>query len=99
MNSSAPVPPHVTCMPNLSPPPPIDRRPQMTLQSILPCCTPLSLRLPQAFEINDFKAWRMVLLTLASFGLGEFLIYNAPWYLLPLAWAWTGTAFTGVSHL
>lgn len=41
----------------------------------------------------------MVLLTLASFGLGEFLIYNSPWYLLPLAWAWTGTAFTGVSRL
>ncbi|CAN1811933.1 Omega-6 fatty acid desaturase, chloroplastic [Linum perenne] len=26
------------------------------------------------------------------------MILKAPWYLLPFAWAWTGTAVTGVSH-
>eukprot|EP00475_Leptophrys_vorax_P025466 TRINITY_DN3567_c0_g1_i1.p1 TRINITY_DN3567_c0_g1~~TRINITY_DN3567_c0_g1_i1.p1 ORF type:complete len:476 (+),score=13.66 TRINITY_DN3567_c0_g1_i1:77-1429(+) len=49
----------------------------------------------EAYEINDFKAWKTVVLSLAAFALGEFAIANAPWYLLPLAWAWTGTAFTG----
>lgn len=30
--------------------------------------------------------------------LAEYLIAISPWYLLPLAWAFAGTAFTGVSR-
>lgn len=52
--------------------------------------------LPQeVFEIDDFKAWKSVVISLASMALGLAMIANAPWYLLPLAWAYTGTAFTG----
>lgn len=49
------------------------------------------------FEINDVKAWKSVLVSVASYTLGLVMIAKAPWYLLPLAWAWTGTAITGVS--
>lgn len=43
------------------------------------------------------KAWKSVLVSVASYSLGLVMIAKAPWYLLPLAWAWTGTAITGVS--
>ncbi|NP_001413388.1 omega-6 fatty acid desaturase, chloroplastic [Spinacia oleracea] len=49
----------------------------------------------QVFEINDTKAWGTVLISVTSYALGIFMIAKAPWYLLPLAWAWTGTAITG----
>jgi len=49
------------------------------------------------FEIDEMKAWRKVLISVTSYALGIFLISKAPWYLLPLAWAFTGTAATGVS--
>ncbi|CAI7766173.1 unnamed protein product [Closterium sp. NIES-53] len=49
----------------------------------------------EAFEINEWKAWKTVVLTIAAMALGEVFIYNSPWYLLPFAWAWAGTAFTG----
>ncbi|KAG7035676.1 hypothetical protein SDJN02_02474 [Cucurbita argyrosperma subsp. argyrosperma] len=51
----------------------------------------------EVFEINDVKAWKSVLVSVASYTLGLIMIAKAPWYLLPLAWAWTGTAITGVS--
>lgn len=52
--------------------------------------------LPQeVFEIDDTKAWKTVAISVAAYSLGLFLIAKAPWYLLPLAWAWTGTAITG----
>lgn len=50
----------------------------------------------QVFEINDLKAWKTIAISVASYSLGLFMIAKAPWYLLPLAWAWTGTAITGV---
>lgn len=53
----------------------------------------------KVFEINDVKAWKSVLVSVSSYALGLFMISKAPWYLLPLAWAWTGTAVTGVSSL
>ena len=53
----------------------------------------------QVFEINDIKAWTSVLISVTSYALGLFFIAKSPWYLLPLAWAWTGTAVTGVSSL
>ncbi|KAJ0523696.1 putative fatty acid desaturase domain-containing protein [Helianthus annuus] len=47
------------------------------------------------FEIDDTKAWKSVLISTTSYALGLFMISKSPWYLLPLAWAWTGTAVTG----
>ncbi|KAK1568626.1 hypothetical protein Q3G72_026899 [Acer saccharum] len=46
--------------------------------------------------MDDVKAWRSVLISASSYALGLFMISKAPWYLLPLAWAWTGTAVTGL---
>ena len=51
----------------------------------------------EVFEINDWKAWKTIVISVASYSLGLLMIAKAPWYLLPLAWAWTGTAATGVS--
>lgn len=51
----------------------------------------------KVFEIDDVKAWKTVLISVTSYALGLLMISKAPWYLLPLAWAWTGTAVTGVS--
>eukprot|EP00899_Mesostigma_viride_P020694 jgi/Mesvir1/28626/Mv04496-RA.2 len=50
----------------------------------------------EVFELNEGKAWFQVALTLASSALGLYAISQSPWYLLPLAWAFTGTAFTGL---
>lgn len=50
---------------------------------------------PEVFEINDLKAFKTVCISVVSYFLGLFMIAKAPWYLLPLAWAWTGTAVTG----
>nr|AFK34579.1 unknown [Medicago truncatula] len=49
----------------------------------------------KVFEIDDVKAWKSVLISATSYALGLLMISKAPWYLLPLAWAWTGTAVTG----
>ncbi|VVB17301.1 unnamed protein product [Arabis nemorensis] len=49
----------------------------------------------EVFEIDDVKAWKSVLISVTSYTLGLFMIAKSPWYLLPLAWAWTGTAITG----
>jgi hypothetical protein len=45
------------------------------------------------------KAWKSVLVSVTSYAFGLFMISKAPWYLLPFAWAWTGTAVTGVSSV
>ncbi|KAI8570371.1 hypothetical protein RHMOL_Rhmol01G0029000 [Rhododendron molle] len=49
----------------------------------------------KVFEIDDMKAWKSVLISVTSYVLGLFMISKSPWFLLPLAWAWTGTAITG----
>ncbi|KAH7546182.1 hypothetical protein FEM48_Zijuj01G0173400 [Ziziphus jujuba var. spinosa] len=49
----------------------------------------------KVFEIDDVKAWKSVLISVTSYALGLFMISKAPSYLLPLAWAFTGTAITG----
>ena len=51
----------------------------------------------QVFELNMWKAWSAVIIAVASLALGEYLISISPWYLLPFAWAFAGTAATGVS--
>jgi len=41
------------------------------------------------------KAYTNVLITVTAMALSEYLIMISPWYLLPFAWAFAGTAFTG----
>jgi hypothetical protein len=53
----------------------------------------------QVFELNPWRAWGAVVTSILSFALAEYLISISPWYLLPFAWAFAGTAFTGVSEL
>ena len=50
----------------------------------------------QVFELNMWRAWGAVATTAASVALSVYLIAISPWYLLPLAWAFAGTAWTGV---
>lgn len=50
----------------------------------------------QAFKINPVRAWGAVLTTVCSVSLSVYLISISPWYMLPLAWAFAGTAWTGV---
>ncbi|MEO0355988.1 MAG: fatty acid desaturase, partial [Cyanobacteria bacterium P01_A01_bin.3] len=49
----------------------------------------------EVFEKNSFKAWRSVAVTIAASIIGYAAIAFSPWYLLPLAWFFTGTALTG----
>lgn len=60
------------------------------------CCWLVHVAVEQVFEINDLKAFKTIVISVASYSLGLLMIAKAPWYLLPLAWAWTGTAITGV---
>jgi len=48
------------------------------------------------FDINPLRAWGAVATTIAAVAFSAFLIQNSPWYLLPLAWAFAGTAWTGM---
>ena len=52
----------------------------------------------QVFQINPVRAWGAVATTVVSVALSIYLISIAPTYLLPLAWAFAGTAWTGVSQ-
>lgn len=52
--------------------------------------------LPQeCFAKNRLKAWLSVLLSVAAATVGYVAIATLPWFLLPLAWIFTGTALTG----
>ena len=52
----------------------------------------------QVFQINPVRAWGAVATTVVSVALSIYLISISPTYLLPLAWAFAGTAWTGVSQ-
>lgn len=52
----------------------------------------------QVFELNMWKAWSAVFIAVASFAASLYLISICPAPLLPLAWALSGTAMTGVSR-
>ena len=52
----------------------------------------------QVFQINPVRAWGAVATTVVSVALSIYFISIAPTYLLPLAWAFAGTAWTGVSQ-
>ncbi len=52
--------------------------------------------LPRAcFEKNQRKAWTSVAISVVSAALGYWAIAVSPWFLLPIAWIFTGTALTG----
>ncbi len=48
------------------------------------------------FQKDPLKAWRSVAITIAAVALGYATIALSPWFLLPLAWFFTGTALTGL---
>lgn len=53
--------------------------------------------LPKDLWAKDMKkAWLQVVITYSSVALSLYLIHIAPWYLLPLAWVFAGTAWTGL---
>jgi omega-6 fatty acid desaturase (delta-12 desaturase) len=49
----------------------------------------------EVYKLNPVRAWGAVFTSLASMAGSLWLIAQAPWYLLPFAWALAGTAFTG----
>lgn len=50
----------------------------------------------EAYQKDDMLALRALAVTIISTGLGLYLIHISPFWLLPLAWIWTGTAATGL---
>lgn len=49
----------------------------------------------ECFEQNSRKALTQVVISVSMVALGYLILAISPWYLLPLAWAFTGTALTG----
>jgi len=49
----------------------------------------------ECFQKNPVKAWTSVLINILMVVLGYGAIAISPWYLLPCAWIFTGTALTG----
>lgn len=50
----------------------------------------------ECFQKDRRKAWSSVLITISAVSLGYLGITNLPWFLLPIAWIFTGTALTGL---
>ncbi|WAL62373.1 fatty acid desaturase [Thermocoleostomius sinensis] len=49
----------------------------------------------ECFEKNRRKAWTSVFISVLAVSVGYVAIATSPWFLLPLAWFFTGTALTG----
>lgn len=49
----------------------------------------------ECFQKNPRKAWLSALMSVTAAGVGYLAIAYSPWFLLPLAWVFTGTALTG----
>ena len=49
----------------------------------------------ECFQKQPLKAWAAVFVSIVMVSLGYGAIALAPWFLLPVAWIFTGTAFTG----
>jgi acyl-lipid omega-6 desaturase (Delta-12 desaturase) len=49
----------------------------------------------ECFQHNRRKAWTQALLSVFAVALGYYSLIITPWFLLPLAWLFTGTALTG----
>lgn len=50
----------------------------------------------ECFQKDRRKAWLSVLINVLAVGLGYVGIAKLPWFLLPIAWIFTGTALTGL---
>lgn len=59
-------------------------------------CQLMAVLCEQVFQINPWRAWGAVATSVAAMAFSLYLIAVAPWYLLPFAWVFSGTAFTGV---
>ncbi len=80
----------------------------MTVSTVSPA-RPTSILLDQSLRLKDIlktlpkecfqkdmkKAWMAVFVNVLMVGLGYVSIAIAPWFLLPIAWIFTGTALTG----
>ena len=51
----------------------------------------------QVFEIDNNRAWLTCATSVVAFSFSLWLISISPWYMLPFAWVFSGTALTGVS--
>ncbi|MBD2665914.1 fatty acid desaturase [Richelia sinica FACHB-800] len=49
----------------------------------------------ECFQKNSRKAWTTIILSLSMAALGYYFLAISPWFLLPIAWIFTGTALTG----
>lgn len=49
----------------------------------------------ECFEKDRRKAWTSVLISVVAVAIGYLGIATLPWFLLPIAWIFTGTALTG----
>ncbi|MEM7726802.1 MAG: fatty acid desaturase [Cyanobacteria bacterium P01_A01_bin.45] len=49
----------------------------------------------ECFELNPTKAWISLFISVSMVFLGYTSLIFAPWFLLPVAWIFTGTALTG----
>ncbi|AFY41289.1 fatty acid desaturase [Nostoc sp. PCC 7107] len=49
----------------------------------------------ECFQQNSRKAWTQVFFNVLMVGLGYYSLAISPWFLLPIAWIFTGTALTG----
>ncbi|XP_002985345.2 omega-6 fatty acid desaturase, chloroplastic [Selaginella moellendorffii] len=50
----------------------------------------------EVFEVDDFKAWKTVAITVSALVTGYAALAVAPWYLYPFIYAFLGTAATGL---
>jgi len=73
--------------PNGSTPPLPENMPLTDITKVLP---------KEIFNKNMTKAWGQVALTVAAVALSMYIIAIVPWYLLPIAWIFAGTAMTGM---
>jgi len=49
----------------------------------------------EVFHKDMVKAWTTVVVTVATVAFAQYVIAVCPWYVLPFAWAFAGTAWTG----
>jgi omega-6 fatty acid desaturase (delta-12 desaturase) len=49
----------------------------------------------ECFQLNRRKAWTQAIINVLMVALGYYSLAISPWFLLPIAWIFTGTALTG----
>jgi omega-6 fatty acid desaturase (delta-12 desaturase) len=50
----------------------------------------------ECFQKDAYKAWMSVLISLSAVTIGYVMLAHTPWFLLPIAWFFLGTALTGL---